>query len=69
MALPRPDYRDPAEVAERREAFEIGCPACACHRVNAKRDGYECAIGKPGWPDETSRTCAWWVKRRRGPAR
>lgn len=58
------EFGDPAVVAERHEALSVGCAGCALHRLNAARSAYECVMGNVNYPDESNKTCRWWVKRR-----
>ena len=72
MILPKPDYRDPAEVVERwerqamREAAKLTCAGCTLNRL--QDDAYHCSLALPGFPLLGKDKCQWWGPRnhRRG---
>ncbi len=69
-ALPKPDYRDPAEVVERRErerqreAAKLTCAGCTLNRLQG--DAYRCSLAMPDFPRTGQGKCLWWAPRRRG---
>lgn len=70
MALPRPDYRDPSEVAERRERerqrelAKLTCAGCTLNRL--RDDAYHCELAMPDYPKLGRGSCLWWRARVRG---
>jgi hypothetical protein len=73
MILPKPDYRDPAEVAEQRQRRALRltakwtCAGCLLNRL--QEDAYRCELAMPGFPLLGRDTCKWWAprnERRRG---
>lgn len=67
MALPKPEYRDPADVAERRErqamreAAKLTCAGCTLNRLRG--DEYRCDLGLPEFPLTGKDKCQWWGPR------
>ena len=65
MILPKPDYRDPAEVAERHERLSVDlsrtCFRCL-HRY-LHDDAFRCMAENPGFPREIQETCSWFKRR------
>ena len=67
MALPKPDYADPADVAERRErqvmreAAKLTCAGCTLNRL--QEDEYRCELAMPGFPLLGKDKCKWWAPR------
>ncbi len=70
MALPTPEYRDPSEVAERREREQrrelakLTCAGCTLNRLQG--DEYHCELAMPDYPKLGRGTCKWWRSRKRG---
>ena len=68
MVLPKPDYRDPMEVAERRErqalreAAKLTCAGCALNRLRG--DEYRCELGMLDFPRLGKGKCQWWGPKR-----
>lgn len=65
MTLPKPDYSDPADVAERRErkAVDLSHTCYAClHRYLYQKE-YACMLEDPEFPHKTQETCRWWARR------
>ena len=64
VILPKPDYRDPAEVAERRErqamleAAKLTCAGCVLNRLDG--DAYHCSLAISGFPLLGKDKCQWW---------
>ena len=67
MILPKPDYRDPAEVVERRErqamreAAQLTCAGCTLNRL--QDDAYHCSLAISGFPMLGKGKCQWWGPR------
>ena len=59
------EFSDPCLQLERKQDLEFGCGGCACHQPTADRRSFECSAKQAGYPDETSKTCRMWRKRRR----
>ena len=70
MALPIPEYRDPSDVAERRERerrrelAKLTCAGCTLNRL--QDDAYHCSLAMPGFPLLGKDTCKWWGPRNEG---
>lgn len=67
MVLPKPEYRDPADVAERREratllaTAKLTCAGCTLNRL--QDDEYHCELAMPGFPLLGKDKCKWWGPR------
>lgn len=65
MTIPASMFKDPSNYHERREFFELGCGACACHKPKPDRSEFHCIAGCAQWPDGTDKSCAFFAKRKK----
>jgi len=63
MTLRAFEFGNPLNVYERKQFFERGCAACACHKPKHDKNEYHCAAGMPQWPEATQQTCKMFSRK------
>ena len=65
MTLPTRAYRDPSDVVQSRQFFQLGCGACALHKPKPDHSEFHCIAESRQWPDGTNTTCNFFKKRKK----